>query len=172
MGNEELVKWFLSNGATIHHDNTARAVTLPLMSSTYLNCAARSASIATIDLLIENGADQSESIPLHCACNPSSRSDEECVLVLNHLIRLGFDVNASDESLIVHALGPPLNHAIRSQSILKVQCLLENGADVHLSRHGKLAPVHFADSEFRYRSGIAKDPHKSKQILQLLTEAA
>lgn len=121
-------------------------------------CTDPSTAVALIDLLMQYGARLEDSIPLHrlAGCTPYQNSDESITLsnttnqqaqgghemnptstlfssripVLQHLLDLGCDLNASDRNHWgPRSFGPPLHWAVYSESLENARFLLENGAD-------------------------------------------
>ena len=85
-------------------------------------------SVAIFDLLIAYGANRENCNPLHSA---AASSDNERGSMISHLISLGYDVNAIDETRGNHSIGTPLHCAIMANSPSTVSLLLQEGADPH-----------------------------------------
>ena len=133
MDDEHVVKWFLEQGAEIgpsaQSSNSSASLVLNTDSSSYLDRAASVSSIATFDLLIGRCAKRDNCLPLHYAAGAGS--DGERLPMMVHLIELGYDVNADDEIRMRRSIGTPLHNAIIARSLVKVEFLLQKGADAH-----------------------------------------
>ena len=93
-----------------------------------MNFAAGSSSIAVLDLLLTHGAKLENSLPLHVA---AARSDVDVQIpMMQHLLSLGVDINASDAMKGSRRAGTPLHHAAQAGRIEAVQFLVEIGADL------------------------------------------
>jgi hypothetical protein len=145
-----LTKWFLEHGANpnlgrdIHYKNTNKPC-MSEISGDVLTLAAGtdpSTAVALIDLLIQYGARLEDATPLHylAGCPPYQHSGQGINLtsttltsripVLQHLLDLGCDPNASDKKRQgPRSLGPPLHWAVNSGLVENARFLLENGAD-------------------------------------------
>ena len=165
--NEDLVDWCFENGAIIDHGIEHYNPDFRLISSNYLDEAARCASVTTIDKLIERGVDKSRSFPLHNACERSSRSDEQSIRVMARLVDLGFDVNASDESLLCYGQGSPLNVAVTNTSIPKIKFLLQHGADPYLRAGTPASPFHVVASAVQGTVWEIANPELLPEVLRL-----
>lgn len=99
-------------------------------------------------MLLDHGARKENSIPLHTAAG--SGLNGERIPMISHLIRLGFDVNGSDEARGPSGIGTPLHYAIKAGSLENIKCLLDNGADAQ-------KPIGLAGSPLKWAERIA--PH-------------
>lgn len=141
-------------------------------------CANPAIAVALVDLLVQHGARLEDSLPLHLAaeCPPyqssrqptsssatshppaqvgldpdsSSTPSSSRIPVLQHLLDLGYDPNASDGAMLgARALGTPLHWAVRWGRMENARFLLENGADPRgKDRHGRDA-LEAADQDWR-----------------------
>lgn len=152
LDDEQLVRWFLEHGAQI--DPTPPPPELcygnafTTTSSVCLDIAASKSSTAVFDLLLEHGATNADSTPLHSAAGTGM--DDERIPMMAYLIEAGYDVNATDEVKKFRSIGTPLHYAIRAQSLTKVKFLLERGADPH-------KPVGLSGSPFKMAECMGLD---------------
>ena len=137
---EDLVKWFLSRGATV--EPTPQMNTNHSAYSSLLDLASTQSSIASFDLLLAHGATRDGSHPLHIAAGCGA--GHERTPMMAHLISLGFDVNGTDDSRRYHAIGTPLYYAVRSNSSVNIKFLLQQGADPHKSVGPFGSPIEMA----------------------------
>ncbi|MCJ1379688.1 hypothetical protein MMC17_002790 [Xylographa soralifera] len=133
MRDETLVRWLLDHGADPNIGAPYTFVpsdSAPVTNSgDALNHAAASLSVATFDLLLAHGARLENSLPLHAAAEVAADA-EAVVPMLQHLLSLGVDVNASDHVKGHAGLGTPLHYAIRAGRLAAVGFLVEHGADL------------------------------------------
>lgn len=138
------MKWFLDHDASPNLGPPKFSPQADSVSS--VNCgvcldtAASASSIVVLDMLINHGAKRENSIPLHMAAGAGESGER--IPMMAHLVDLGFDVNGSDEVRGFHAIGTPLQYAIRAGSVEKVRFLLSKGADPH-------RPIGLAGSPFK-----------------------
>ena len=137
---EDLVEWFLSRGATV--EPTPQMNTNHSAYSSLLDLASARSSIACFDLLLAHGATREGSHPLHIAAGLGA--GHERTPMMAHLISLGFDVNGTDEARRYQAIGTPLHYAVRSNSFVNVNFLLQQGADPHKSVGPFGSPIEMA----------------------------
>ncbi|KAL8673194.1 MAG: hypothetical protein Q9168_002386 [Polycauliona sp. 1 TL-2023] len=125
LDDEQLVRWFLENGAQLN------AVAQSPYETSILDLAAGCASIAVFDLMRENGASEVNGTPLHTAAACGELGGR--IPMMTHLIDLGYDVNAPDDNRQPWNVrrGTPLQYAVLAKSVLHVQFLLRHGADPH-----------------------------------------
>lgn len=150
--NEPLIKWLLSHGARPDPN-----------SDTALNSAAAISTSAIFDLLLTNGANLSNAIPLHSAAGASSPSRPgERVPMLQHLIKLGLDPNADDNDSSWRGKGQVLRYADQWGVVTEeVKCLLEHGADPYAKgRWGRSA---IQDAIRRDRVGLVEEYRKYRK---------
>ncbi|OCK73182.1 ankyrin, partial [Lepidopterella palustris CBS 459.81] len=128
-----LLHWFLDHGANPN-------LGIPLYrdkcdappdqnSGCALNVAANCSTPAVFDLLLDRGARIENSIPLHRAAESSDRPSGERIPMMEHLIKLGIDVNGDDHVRGMYSRGKPLKCAAEWGRIVEVKFLLEHGAD-------------------------------------------
>ena len=140
MEDEDLVKWFLSRGATVEPPpqmNTNHSAYSPL-----LDLASAQSSIACFDLLLAHGATRDGSHPLHIVAGFGA--GHERTPMMAHLISLGYDVNGTDDCRRYHAIGTPLHYAVRSSSLVNINFLLQQGADPQKSVGPFGSPIEMA----------------------------
>lgn len=150
--NEPLIKWLLSHGAR-PDPNT----------DNILSSAAAKSTPAIFDLLLTNGANLSNAIPLHSAAGGSlpSRPGER-VPMLQHLIKLGLDPNADDNDSSWRGKGQVLRHADQWGVVTEeVKCLLEHGADPYAE--GKWGRSAIQDAIRRDRVGLVEEYRKYRK---------
>lgn len=121
--NSELVIWLLDHGADPNWANSAGSL---------LDAAAVSCSIEAFDKLLAHGARLEDSVALNHAAG-AWKNDGGRIEMMEHLISLGCGVNAPDDWMGGHSRGYPLNHAMGSDNIEHVRCLLAHGADMRLA---------------------------------------
>lgn len=148
LDDEQLVIWFLENGAELDPAPQSSHLPFSTTSSTCLDLAAGTSSIAVFDLLLKHGATKANSTPLHSAAGTGL--DDERIPMMAHLIEAGYDVNATDEVRGNGKIGTPLHYAIMAHSLAKVKFLLQRGADPH-------KPVGLAGSPFKMAERMGMD---------------
>lgn len=131
---ETLLRWFLAQGANPNfgpdptlvstYDDSSYVET----SGAVLEQAAKSASPAIVDVLLEHGANLQNSRAIHNALLRKTAAD--VVEMLEHLVKRGADVN----QLAFHMQGfhwgaRPLNIAAEMGKLEPIRWLLEHGAD-------------------------------------------
>lgn len=130
---EQLVRWFLQNGAqldpSLRSFNPSAAKVFSTTPSGCLEIAASISSVAVLDLLLEHGATKANGFPLHSAAGSAAEDDR--IPMMAHLIELGYDVNVTDQGRGDHKIGTPLQYAIMAKSFARVEFLLHEGADPH-----------------------------------------
>ena len=161
---EDLVEWFLKRGATV--EPTPQTNTNHSAYSSLLDLASAQSSVASFDLLLAHGATRDGSHPLHIVAGYGA--GHERISMMAHLIRLGFDVNGTDDSRRYQAIGTPLHYAIRSSSCVNIDFLLQQGADPHKSVGPFGSPVEMAKQmglreAFRSLSGLSLSEHTETQ---------
>lgn len=91
-----------------------------------MNSAGRQGSVTVLNLLLDYGAELSNSIALHRA---AESTHERRIPVMEHLIRLGMDINGWDDKMGQWSIGTPIVYAVKGGVVDNIQFLLENGAD-------------------------------------------
>lgn len=160
MEDEDLVKWFLSRGAKV--EPAPQMNTNHSAYSSLLDLASAQSSVASFDLLLAHGTTRDGSHPLHIAAGCGAGPERTSMMA--HLIRLGFDVNGTDDSRRYHAIGTPLHYAIRSSSFVNIEFLLQQGGDPHKSVGPFGTPIEMAKQMglkevFRSLSGLSLSEH-------------
>jgi ankyrin repeat protein len=141
LNDEPLTRWFLDNGAD------------PSLCD--LNCLEIAAAYSTprvFDLLMRHGCKLEGCHPLHKALDPTPewRTSKERADMLEHLIKLGCDINEVIDLNNIAGGGAPLHVAVDSGMIDEVRWLVENGADVllrNLCGHRPASPSHVPNEE-------------------------
>lgn len=121
MGDEQIVRWFLDQGAELPTPD-------PRRSRHILNTAARVSSITNFDLLLERGANIADSTALHQA---ALIEGSDRIAMMSHLLEIGYDINAIDEGRHPCNIGTPLHYALWGKLFENVRFLLQRGADPH-----------------------------------------
>jgi ankyrin repeat protein len=139
MGNLEIAKYLVSNGANIN------AITIdgnsPLHYAVYKSLALSWPyySFAIVEFLVSNGADinaqnkHNKRTPLHLAIFTGN------IEVIKYLIEQGAKINARDRVDLT-----PLHHAVYGGDIKIVKYLVEHGADVSSQDSNKDTPLHIS----------------------------
>jgi hypothetical protein len=159
-------------------------------------CTDPSTAVALIDLLVQYGARLEDSIPLHrvAGCPPYQNSDESItsitttylqaqgdheisptstpsssrIPVLQHLLDLGYDPNASDaKHWGPRSFGPPLHWAVHAMSVENARFLLEKGADPWARN-----PIGFNALEAAKRQNEIQNPSGKELLARKSLEAA
>lgn len=139
--NEELARWLLARGANpnlgpqpYNRQPLSRSIT---NSGAILEIAAALSNPTFFDILLQHGAKLENSSPLHQAAGRRAARENDRIPMLEHLLRLGVDINGSDDNRGRLAVGTPLHCAINTGAIVNAKFLLENGADIQAkSRRG------------------------------------
>lgn len=95
-----------------------------------LEVAASSSDPIIIDVLIEHGAKVENTLAMHDA---ATRFDNHGILMLDHLLQRGFDINAFGNVSGFRAKATPLFVAARAGRRAETEWLLEHGADPRLT---------------------------------------
>ncbi|KAI0867234.1 ankyrin [Hypoxylon argillaceum] len=148
-----LTKWFLDHGADPNliskdgHTPIDFAVTHVSPNTP-----------AIVDLLISSGALLKDSNALHNALT-TIESDDECKSMMEILINRGFDINAlsfsNQPSFQERNLSTPLHWAVRKhcarrgrrKMLVRIEWLLEHGADLEIKDSKGRAPIDDASDE-------------------------
>ncbi|KAI9716313.1 MAG: hypothetical protein M1835_004178, partial [Candelina submexicana] len=131
----ELVKWFLAHGADPNFGK----------SGLILNLAACISTVSIFKILLQHGADISQSLPLHQAA--AAPDDAGRIEMLAFLIdEMKLDVDADDWAKgLFRRLGTPLHYAIESGGIEKAKFLVKKGASLDIRNSRGRTPLEQAE---------------------------
>lgn len=131
---ESLVRWFLSHGADPNFGQQRSRDTLgegPVSNSgAALETAAANCGPAMVDLLLAHGAKLDNSLALHTAVIGAERTSSERIAMMDHLIKLGADINKLGDIAFLIGGGTPLHVAASLGRLEETGWLLEHGADI------------------------------------------
>lgn len=130
-----LIGWFLENGADPNlgpHQGPEIGIEAGIPapnSGASLDTAAAFSATNVVDLLITYGAKLENSIALHRAVGSPNRSSQGNIVMMEHLVRLGSDINQLGYPEGVTGGGTPLHCACSLGRVLEAKWLLDHGAD-------------------------------------------
>lgn len=153
VANEPLVRWFLENGANANYGS---------VGCTLLDHAAIFSTPQVFDLLVSYGARKEDSDALYNAAGSSETGSPGRLGMMQHLIDLGFDVNAMSRARVSEyrrkGQGTPLHDAMVPEQTDRIELLLRSGADPWIKNTLGQTPLEYA---------IAEDYKVSAEFLQL-----
>lgn len=129
---DEILEWLISHGAKP-------------TNGAGLQTAAERGTIRQIDILLAAGARLTDTIPLHMAAG-SAHVYPNRLEMMEHLMRVGCDVNAWDSALQPREQrGTALCYACRSGNVEAAGWLLEHGANQSYEKLGRFLTMQGAD---------------------------